>query len=81
MAEDVAAFGQHRTFPQQAIKTSDTQGSHDLFLAYYRFEYKAIITIWPLLHLGLYVIREFQIRVYREPLTAGGHVTSLSRHI
>ena len=42
---------------------------------------KLIITIWPLLHLGLYVIREFQIRVYREPLTAGGHVTSLSRHI
>ena len=27
------------------------------------------------------VIREFKIRVYHEPLTAGGHVTSLSRHI
>ena len=26
-------------------------------------------------------IREIKIRVYREPLTAGGHVTSLSRHL
>ena len=26
-------------------------------------------------------IREFQIRVYCEPLTAGGDVTSLSRHV
>ena len=41
MAEDVAAFGQHRKFRQQARKTSGTQVSHDLLLAYYRFEYKA----------------------------------------
>ena len=41
MAEDVAAFGQHRKFPPHARKTSGTQGSHDLLLAYYRFEYKA----------------------------------------
>ena len=26
-------------------------------------------------------IIESQIRVYREPLTAGGHVASLSRHV
>ena len=30
---------------------------------------------------GSFDIREFYIRVYSEPLTAGGHVTSLSRHV
>ena len=30
---------------------------------------------------GAAKIRELYIRVYREPLTAGGHVTSRSRHV